>query len=59
MPVAGYAYTIYQRMIEKSLKRGIFVNSQDNKFVQCVSPIIDQKKKCCSTYDEKPYTNSM
>jgi hypothetical protein len=31
-----------QRMIYKSLKRRIFLNSQDNKFVKCVSPISHQ-----------------
>ncbi len=35
MPAAGYAYAIYQ--ISFGLKEGIFVNAQDNKFVQCVS----------------------
>ncbi|MHC5717383.1 MAG: hypothetical protein ACYTX0_36030 [Nostoc sp.] len=35
---AGYAYAIYQRMIDQSLKRRIFVDAQENKFVQCVSP---------------------
>jgi hypothetical protein len=40
MPAAGYAYAIYQRIIEQSLKRRIYVNAQDNKFVQCVSPNI-------------------
>ena len=43
MPAAGYAYAIYQRMIDKRLKRRILVNSQDNKFVQCVSPNIIKK----------------
>jgi hypothetical protein len=38
MPAQGYAYAIYPRMIVQSLKRGIFLNAQDNKFVQCVSP---------------------
>ncbi len=37
MPAAGYAYAIDPRIIYKSLKRRIFVNAQDNKFVQCVS----------------------
>jgi len=40
MPTAGYAYAIYQRIIGKSLKRRIFVDVQDNKFVQCVSPTL-------------------
>jgi len=38
MPAAGYAYAIHPRMIDQSLKRRIFVNAQDNSFVQCVSP---------------------
>lgn len=38
MPAAGYAYAIYQRMIDQSMKRRIFVNSQDKEFVHCVSP---------------------
>ncbi|QFS50183.1 hypothetical protein GXM_07677 [Nostoc sphaeroides CCNUC1] len=29
------------KMIDKSLKRRIFVDAQDNKFVQCVSPIME------------------
>ncbi|MEH2313398.1 MAG: hypothetical protein V7K35_18785 [Nostoc sp.] len=32
-----YAIAIYQRMINKSLKRRTYVNVQDNKFVQGVS----------------------
>jgi len=39
MPAAGYAYAIHPRMIDQSLKRRIFVNAQDDSFVQCVSPI--------------------
>ncbi len=38
MPGLGYAYAVYPKMIDQSLKRRIFVNAQDNKFVQCVSP---------------------
>ncbi len=38
MPAAGYAYAIDPRIIDKSLKRRIFFNAQDQKFVQCVSP---------------------
>jgi hypothetical protein len=38
MPGLGYAYAIYLGMIHESLKRRIFVDSQDNQFVQCVSP---------------------
>ncbi|WP_334983872.1 hypothetical protein [Nostoc sp.] len=33
MPAAGYANAIYQRMIDKSLKRRILVDAQDNQFV--------------------------
>ncbi|WP_318670630.1 helix-turn-helix domain-containing protein [Nostoc flagelliforme] len=29
---------VYQSIIDQSLKRRIFVNAQDKKFVQCVSP---------------------
>jgi hypothetical protein len=42
MAAAGYAYAIDQRMIDKSLKRPIFVNAREQKFVQCVSPINPQ-----------------
>ena len=51
MPAAGYAYAIDPRIINKSRKRRLIVklvgevsldrfnvNSQDEKFVQCVSP---------------------
>jgi len=44
MPELGYADAIYPRMIDQSLKRRIFGNAQDNKFVQCVSPIFNQNQ---------------
>jgi len=40
MPAAGYAYAIHPRMIDQSLKRRIFVNAQDDLFVQCVTQIL-------------------
>ncbi len=45
MPAAGYAYAIDPRIIDKSLKRRLIVKAQDQKFVQCVSPIIMQTLK--------------
>ncbi|QFS51388.1 hypothetical protein GXM_09533 [Nostoc sphaeroides CCNUC1] len=33
----GYAYTIYQKMIDKSLKQRVFIDGHNHLFVQYVN----------------------